>query len=287
MLPHPARIERIGVESADTLTYVLRLDAPVPALDAAAPGQFVMLSLLGVGEAAFTLSDLVAAGAEPGTVTITVRRIGSLTAALFTCERGARVGVRGPYGRGFPTDDLDRPTVYVGGGCGLVPLKAAIDFQIARAPGTPIAVVYGARTPGTRVLRAALAGWRRAPGVSVLEAVEVAAPAWEGHVGGVVDLVEDAARTIEAERAALCGPAGMLLAAAARLVRAGLAPHAVHVALERVMKCGVGLCGHCYVNHRLLCRDGPVLSLAELALLPDAFDGPFPSFENEGAAPSQ
>jgi NAD(P)H-flavin reductase len=266
MLPHSARIVALEDESADTRTFVLRLRAPVPALDAARPGQFVMLSLLGYGEAAFTLARLPSTGAEPGTVTLTVRRVGSLTWALFACEVGAVVGVRGPFGRGFPLDALGRPTLYVGGGCGLVPLRSAIDHQLAHRPdGTPVAILYGARHPGSRILRGALAAWRRLPGVTVIETVEQPAGGWEERVGSVTVHVADAVRAIGAARAAVCGPPAMLAATAAALSAAGLAPGAIHVALERTMKCGTGQCGHCYVNDRYVCTDGPVFSLAELA----------------------
>jgi NAD(P)H-flavin reductase len=212
-------------------------------------------------------------------VTLTVRRVGSLTWALFACEVGSRVGVRGPFGRGFPVEGGERPTVYVAGGCGLAPLQSAIEHQLAarqsdpRGAGTPIAIVYGARTPATRILRAALAGWRALPNVTLIECVERADGEWDGRVGAVVDFVAEAVQAVGAERAALCGPPAMLAAVAARLAAAGLAPAAIHVALERYMKCGTGQCGHCYVNDRYLCTDGPVFSLAELAGLPEAWGG--------------
>lgn len=271
-LPHPARVVAMHDEAEDTRTFVLGLATPVPALDAARPGQFVMLSLLGHGEAAFTLAHLPCAGAAPGTVTLTVRRVGALTGAFFACEVGASVGVRGPFGRGFPQDGADRPTLYVAGGCGLAPLRSAIDAQLrARAAGTPVAILYGARTPGSRILRASLAGWRVQPDVALFETVEEAAPGWHGRTGVVTELVAAAVAAVGAERAALCGPPGMLRSAAAALAAAGLAPGAIHVALERYMKCGTGLCGHCYVNDRYVCRDGPVFSYAELLARPDAF----------------
>ncbi|MCC6849678.1 MAG: FAD/NAD(P)-binding protein [Deltaproteobacteria bacterium] len=271
-LPHAARIASIHDEAEDTRTFVLRLAPPVPALDAACPGQFVMLSLLGYGEAAFTLAHLPRAGAASGTVTLTVRRVGALTRALFACEVGRPAGVRGPFGRGFPVDGADRPTIYVAGGCGLAPLRSAIDGQLRMRPaGTPVAVLYGARTPQSRILRASLADWRARPDVALFETVEDAAPGWRGRTGVVTGHVAEAVATVRAERAALCGPPGMLREAAAALGAAGLPPDAIHVALERYMKCGTGLCGHCYVNDRYVCRDGPVFSYAELLARPDAF----------------
>jgi NAD(P)H-flavin reductase len=271
-LPHPARIAAIIPESADTRTFVLALDPPVPAFDAARAGQFAMLSLLGHGEAAFTLSSLPRAGAAPGTAVVTVRRVGHLTGALFALAPGARLGLRGPFGHGFPEDDPGRPTLYVAGGCGLAPLRAAIDAQIvARPAGTPLAIVYGAREPEARIHRAALAAWERTPGVHVIECVEQAGAGWRGRVGVVADFLSEAVALIGARRAAICGPPLMLPAVADCLCRSGLDAAEVHVAIERYMKCGTGHCGHCYVNHRYVCRDGPVFSWAELRRLPDAF----------------
>lgn len=273
-LPHAARIVAIHPECEDTATFVLALVDRVPALDAAAPGQFVMLSLLGFGEAAFTLARVPSAGATPGTVTLTVRRVGSLTWALFAREVGTTVGIRGPFGRGFPTTALDRPTIYVAGGCGLAPLQSAIEHHLdQRPPGTKVAVVYGARSPATRILRARLGAWRAHPDVALFETVDKPSAEWDGRVGPVTDVVAEAVAAVGAERAALCGPPAMLRPAADALVAAGLAPGAVHVALERYMKCGTGHCGHCYVNDRRVCTDGPVFTLAELLTLPEAFAG--------------
>jgi NAD(P)H-flavin reductase len=275
-LPHPARIADVVVECADTHTFVLGLEPPVPALDAAKPGQFVMLSVLGHGEAAFTLSALPGAGGAEGTAALTVRRVGDLTGALFALRAGAMVGVRGPFGRGFPEDPAC-PTIYVAGGCGLSPLRAAISRHVAtRPPGVPLAIVYGARDPEARIHRADLAAWRRAPDLRLVECVERAGPGWRGRVGLVSDFVDDAVRLVGARHAAVCGPPVMLPAVAERLCRRGLDAADVHVAIERYMKCGLGACGHCYVNDRYVCTDGPVFSYAELRQLPDAFSRPDP-----------
>jgi len=179
------------------------------------------------------------------------------------------VGLRGPYGRGFPPHG-DQPIVYVAGGCGLAPLRAAIARDVA-LPGRRLAVVYGARDADARIHRADLAVWGRTPGVALLECVERPSPDWRGHVGSVLDLVDEAVAGVGARRAAVCGPPAMLPVVAERLCRLGLEASDVHLAIERYMKCGTGHCGHCYVNHRYVCTDGPVFSFAELQALPDAF----------------
>jgi NAD(P)H-flavin reductase len=267
-LPYPARIAEVAAECADTRTFVLRPDPPVSELDAARPGQFVMLSVLGHGEAAFTLSALPGAGAAPGTVVLTVRRVGALTGALFALAPGAMLGLRGPFGRGFP-DDPARPAVYVAGGCGLSPLRAAISLEVAM--GRSVAIVYGSRDPEQRIHRGDLAAWERMPDVHLIECVERAGADWWGRVGVVPEFVDEAVRLVGARRAAVGGPPAMLPLVAARLCALGLAAADVHLAIERHMKCGIGMCGHCYVNHRYVCTDGPVFSYAELRDLPDAF----------------
>ena len=275
LLPQPARLVDVRRESADTSTFVLALETAADAFDAGRPGQFVMLSLLGAGEAAFTLSSLPRAGGRAGYAVLTVRRVGRVTNALFQLAAGARVGLRGPFGRGFPDDHAEVPTLYVAGGCGLSPLKTAIETQLAeRPPGTRIGVLFGARDPAHRIHRDALASWSRMPDVVLLECVDDPDRQWQGRVGHVGEFVLEAVAAIGARRAAICGPPVMLAPVSHRLHQGGLDGSAIHLALERHMQCGYGECGHCYVNHRYVCTDGPVFSLAELAALPDAFDDP-------------
>jgi NAD(P)H-flavin reductase len=264
-VPQPVRIVSIRKESDDTRTYVLRLDTPHRAFDEGRPGQFVMLSVLGWGEAPFSLSALPGIDAEPGTAVVTVRRVGSLTSALFQMKEGAALGVRGPFGRGFPEPDPELPTLYVAGGCGLAPLKAAVDWHVARrAPEERLAVLYGARSRSTRIHERALAWWKTLPGVDVVDCVEHSGDGWAGRLGVVGSFIREAAEAIGAKRAAVCGPPVMLWDAARRLRAAGVASNEIHIAMERYMKCGTGHCGHCYIGPRYVCRDGPVFSYAEL-----------------------
>jgi NAD(P)H-flavin reductase len=269
LVPHPATIESIAPESADTRTFVLRPEPSVAAFDRATPGQFAMLSVFGHGEAAFTFSGLPGAGGTTGAVVLTVRRMGELTGALFALDVGASVGLRGPFGRGFPFDG-DVPTIYVGGGCGLTPLRAAILRDVATRR-VPRAVVYGAADPDARIHRGDLAAWSCDPDTYLVDSVQNPCAGWRGRVGLVTSFLEEAVDRIGARRAAVCGPAEMLPLVGERLCRAGLDPGRIHLALERYMKCGTGHCGHCYVDHRYVCTNGPVFSLAELRTLPEAF----------------
>jgi NAD(P)H-flavin reductase len=270
LVPQPTRLVAIAPESSDTRTFVLELEPPHAAFDAATPGQFVMLSVPGHGEAAFTLSSLPGGGR----VVVTVRRVGRLTSALFERPLGARLAVRGPFGRGFPADMARFPTLFVAGGCGLAPLKSAIERQLReRPPGVHVTVLYGARRPEDRIHRAALAAWAGLPAVRVLDVVEDPTPDWTGRIGGLGAHLDEALDPMP-ERAAICGPPGMLGPVANRLRRRGVRADRILVALERHMQCGTGECGHCYVGSKYVCRDGPVFSLAELDDVPDAFGHP-------------
>lgn len=274
VVPQPARLTAVEVESDDTRTFTFTLEPSHPAFDAARPGQFVMLSLLGVGEAAFTPSRVPYAGGPPGHVVLTVRRVGRLTSALFALAVGARAGLRGPLGRGFPEGGEDLATLYVAGGCGLAPLRAAVDAQLRhRSNGAAVTVLYGARDPDARIHRAALAAWSGTPGVRVLESVDHPTPAWHGLTGPLGDHLDEALRPLPA-RAAVCGPPAMLGPVAHRLRRAGLPADRILVAVERHMQCGTGECGHCYLGPHYVCRDGPVFTLADLLTIPDAFGHP-------------
>ena len=278
LIPQPAHLVRIEPESDDTRTFVLELEAHRAAFDVAAPGQFVMLSIPGHGDAAFTLSSIPRGGGPVGRIVVTVRRVGELTSALFERPIGARVGVRGPFGRGFPEGVAHLPTLYVAGGCGLAPLKAVIDTQVReRAAESPITILYATRHPGDRIHRTALAAWAREPSMRVLEVIEHPTSGWRGRTGTLVDHLDEALDPLPAV-AAVCGPPGMLGPVAQRLRRRGISADCIFVALERQMKCGTGECGHCYVGSKYACRDGPVFSLAELDQIPEALDDPAESW---------
>ena len=273
-LPAPARIAAIREECADTRTFGISLTGRAR-LAPFGPGQFVFLSLPGHGEAAFTIAE----ADVPGELCLTVRRIGRLTTALFALDVGAAVGLRGPFGRGFAPWPRGARVAFVAGGCGLVPLRRAIEAHLADPTRTaPVTIVYGARDPSTRIYREALERWRRTAGTVVVEGVEqvpawpVRPGEWAGARGSAVDLLEDVLAERPIDAAAVCGPPAMMPAVARRLVGRWNVPAAsIQIAIERQMKCGLGTCGRCWVGSRYACRDGPVFTLAELAALDPSF----------------
>ncbi|WP_421997480.1 FAD-binding oxidoreductase [Reyranella sp.] len=269
-LPAPARIVAVAEESPDTRSFVVELDGGA-AWPAPLPGQFVMLSIAGEGEAAFTVSSWAPPGSPIRQLCLTIRRVGRLTGALFRLGPGSTVGLRGPYGRGFPEWPATASLLFVAGGCGLAPLRAAIEARLAqRAAAAPLAIVYGAREPASRILLRDLERWRTLPGVTLLEPVEHADSGWTGRLGTVVGATDDALAAGTPDFVALCGPPRMLAAVARHVRAAGVPAARVCAAVERQMKCAVGLCGRCWIGHRYACTEGPVFSLDELAVLDPA-----------------
>lgn len=272
-VPTPAEVTAVVAESSDTRTFVIEPRKENSQLASARPGQFVMLSLPGHGEAAFTLASAAGVRVGESRIALTIRRVGRLTTALFALQPGALVGLRGPFGRGFPDWPPDASLLFAAGGCGLVPLTAAIEERISDSGRRgAVTILFGARDPASRIHRDSLERWRNASNVALLEAVEQGASGWTGRVGHVGDLLDEALKAERPDFAAVCGPPTMMSLVARRLHgKAALDPSSISLAVERQMKCALGTCGRCYVGSGYACRDGPVFTLADLADLDPAY----------------
>ena len=223
-----------------------------------APGQFTMLSVFGLGESAISVSG---DPASRGPLRQTVRAAGAVTSALAAARPGDVVGVRGPFGRGWSVDRLaGRDVVIVAGGIGLAPLRPLVRTVLARrAEIGRVALLYGSRTPPDLLYAAELHAWRSRFDLDVRVTVDRAGPGWHGEVGVVPMLVRRLAVDPGNTVAYVCGPEIMMRFTAQALVAYGVPAEQLEVSLERTMRCGVGLCGHCQLGPFLVCRDGPVL----------------------------
>ncbi len=263
-LPHEAVIKEIVEENSSIRTYILEFtDREFNGAFSYLPGQFVMLSVPGQGEAPISISSTPT---RPGTIHLSVRRAGRLTSALHSMTTGQYVGVRGPYGRPFPMDDLKgRDLLFVAGGIGLAPLRSVISFCLDK-PGQygSVTLLYGSRCPSDMAFRPDLDEWAASGAVDVRLTVDVAEPGWDGNVGLVTTLLDQVMLKGDGTSALLCGPPVMIDVVIRRLLDAGVSPHDIITTMERNMKCGVGLCGHCHMGSVLVCRHGPVFSVAEL-----------------------
>jgi len=262
---HMTRIVAIRDEAEGVRTYDLAFRAPATAAAYTfAPGQFNMLYLPGIGEAAISISSDPAANA---TLAHTVRAVGNVTDALARLAVGGQVFVRGPFGTPWPVDEArGRDVVIVAGGLGLASQRAAI-LHLTRAGGCRrLCVVHGAKRPDGLLYTREYDAWRAA-GVDVCTIVDEADAAWPGPRGLVTSLLADAIREPAATTILCCGPDPMMIGVAEAAIGRGVAPHDVHLSLERNMACAVAHCGLCQFGPLFVCRDGPVLRYDRIAPL--------------------
>ncbi len=268
-MPIPATIERIEDETSSIKTFTLQPSAPVPF----AAGQFVELTVPGVGEAPFTPSSSPAVAER---MEITIMRTGRVTDRLHEMRPGEEVGLRGPYGRGYPLEAFrDRTVVIAGGGCGAGPLRALI-LTLIEDPSTcgKLVVRYGARSPADLVFRDAAERRWGEHDVDVLLTVDVGTDDWRGHVGVLPTILTEQYldASPESSVAVMCGPPVMMRFTTLKLLQRGFAPRDIYLSLERNMSCGVGKCGHCRLDRFHVCKDGPVFSYDEIESLPRLWD---------------
>ena len=263
MVPHAARVLGAQRELADVWT--LDIDTPAGGFPFV-PGQFNMLYAFGVGEAAISISG---DPANPGRLIHTIRAVGKVSEALARLKPGDALGVRGPYGGGWPVEAAaGSDVVIVAGGLGLAPLRPSLYRLMAeRDRYRRIVVLCGARSPADILFRQELERWRTRLDVDVEVTVDHAGPDWRGNVGVVTTLIPRAAFDPPHTVAMVCGPEVMMRFAAIELEKAGVAPEAIYLSMERNMKCAIGHCGHCQFSSDFVCKDGPVATYARLGRL--------------------
>ncbi|GGC17463.1 FAD/NAD(P)-binding protein [Cellulomonas carbonis] len=264
MTPVPYRLERLRQDTRDTFTLELEPVAGPPLAYRA--GQFTMLDAFGVGEVPISISG---DPTRPGPLEHTIRDVGVVTHALVTAEEGAVLGVRGPFGTTWDVADGEGgDVVLVAGGIGLAPLRPALLELIGhRDRYGRVVLLYGARTPEDILFGDELRTWAVDHGVTVEVTVDNGQHAWRGKVGLVTHLVPRAGFDARNTLALVCGPEVMMRYAASALVDRGVPAGRVRLSMERSMKCGVGLCGHCQLRELFVCVDGPVLTYDRLAPL--------------------
>jgi len=253
--PRIARVRRRRRDGPHVWTFDLEAEEADGA--AVAPGQFNMLTVFGIGEVPISVSG---DPAEPGRLVHTVRAVGPVSAALARLGPGDRVGIRGPFGVGWPMDEaVGRDVVVVAGGLGLAPLRPALYRLLAeRGRYGKIVLLYGTRGPDEILFRHEIEAWRRRLDIDIEVTVDYAGAEWRGHVGVVTTLIPRATFDPLHVIALVCGPEVMMRFAIAALRDAGLADDAIYLSMERNMKCAIGLCGHCQFGPVFVCRDGPV-----------------------------
>ncbi len=273
-LPYSARIEEITVESDDGNLKSFKLvfeDGEEWARWRHTPGQFAMLSIPGKGEIPIGIAS---APHERDGLLFTVNRAGVVTTALHQMDVGARIGVRGPLGNGFPVDDdlKGRNVVIIAGGFAFTTLRATLLYLLEnRNDYGDITVVYGARTPGLLLYRRELEEWQRRDDLALYVTIDREAPGWDGLVGFVPTIVGEVSPSPENARALICGPPIMIKFTMPPLLDAGWTEEQVYLSLENRMKCGIGICGHCNSGPIYVCKDGPVFTMSYLKTIPQEY----------------
>ncbi|ANX03274.1 FAD/NAD(P)-binding protein [Immundisolibacter cernigliae] len=264
-LPAPYRIVARRQDSADVFTWTVEpLGEHAPTF---LPGQFNMLYAYGIGEVPVSISS--AAAGEP--LLHTIRAVGSVTRPMAALPVGTVIGLRGPYGTAWPLAEAEGgDLVIVAGGLGLAPLRPAILGALARrAQFGRLCLLYGTRSPADVLFADQLAAWRARGDLELRVTVDRATPDWTDEVGVVTRLIARAGFDPARTTAFVCGPEIMMRFAGEALLRRGVPAAAIHLSLERNMKCAVGYCGHCQLGPHFICRDGPVLAWPRLAGLLD------------------
>ena len=263
MVPQTARVARVRRELADVWT--LDID-PGAAGFTFVPGQFNMLYAFGIGEAAISISG---DPAKPERLIHTIRAVGKVSAALTRLKAGDAIGLRGPYGSGWPGEaPAGTDVVIIAGGLGLAPLRPSLYRLLAeRDRYGRIVLLCGARSPTDILFRKELEHWRTRLDIDVEVTVDRADADWHGNVGVVTTLVGRAAFDPAKTVAMVCGPEIMMRFAAQELQNAGVPAQAIYLSMERNMKCAIGHCGHCQFSSDFVCKDGPVATYARLGRL--------------------
>jgi sulfite reductase subunit B len=232
-------------------------------------GQFVEVSVFGVGEAPISVTS---SPTRNGTFELCVRRVGDVTGALHSMKPGATVGIRGPYGNGFPLEQMrGKDLLFAPGGIGLPPLRSVINQVLdERESFGRVIILYGARNPSELLFKDELAQWEARDDVEFHVTVDRGDESWTGNVGVITTLFPKITINPRNTVAMTVGPPVMYRFVLMELLSKGIQDGRIFLSLERRMKCGLGKCGHCQINNVYVCQKGPVFSYAQLKELPEA-----------------
>ena len=276
-LPYPIRIDDIIVESEDrslkTFKFVF-LDPKDEEKFAYQAGQFAEISIPGQGEIPIGLAS---SPVEKGFIAFTINRAGKVTSHLHNMKIGDILGVRGPLGNPYPWDTMKgKNLLFIGGGFAFTTLRSSVVYLLHpdnRDKYGTIDVVYGSRSPGMLLYLDELKEWEARDDINMHITVDgTDDPNWKYNVGFVPPIAEEKAPKSEGDTYAIvCGPPIMIKFTLPVLEKLGYDHDHIILSLENRMKCGIGMCGRCGIGEQLVCKDGPVFTLAEVNNTPKEF----------------
>jgi sulfhydrogenase subunit gamma (sulfur reductase) len=266
-LPQPATIQKMRLLN-DTEMYV-RLTLDDGEFEYT-PGQFIELSMAGIGEAPITICS---SPTQNDGIELVVRRVGNVTKALHKCKAGDKVGIRGPLGNGsYPVRQVrGQNLVFICGGIGLVPQRSFINYVLDnRDDYGEITILLGNKCYSQRIFQSELEQWLQRDDIEFMETIDEAHDCWNGNVGVVTTLIPKVRTDLAAAQIFVCGPPIMYKFVIMSLMEEKAPRENIYLNLERRMKCGVGKCGHCQINHFYVCVDGPVFRYSDLGVAHEA-----------------
>ncbi len=266
--PVPGRI--VKVVQLTALEKVFTIELPDGLALAHRPGQFVEVSMLGVGEAPISISS--SPSRSNGNFELCVRKVGDVTSAIHRLKPGSFVGIRGPFGRGFPIEKFrGKDMLFAPGGLGLAPLRSLINQVLdERAMFGRVIILYGARNPNEILFKDELARWANRPDIELLITVDKGDDSWKGNIGVITTLFRQISINPRNTVAVTVGPPVMYRFVIMEFMGKGISEGNIYLSLERRMKCGVGKCGHCQINNVYACQSGPVFPYSEMKGLEEA-----------------
>ncbi len=267
LLPYDAEIVENSVETPSIFTLKLRLTDPTArATYQFQPGQFNMLYLPGVGEVAISI---VSDPDDPQLIDHTIRRVGRVTEGLAHLAVGQHIGLRGPFGVGWPLSFmLKKDVIVVTGGLGCAPVVAMIRYLFKRrSEFGRISIIQGVKHADDLIWRAQYQAWESEPDTEVLIAADQKSAGWPFHVGRVTELFTDLKADKQNSVVLMCGPEGMMQASVEALSALGYPESSLYLSMERNMQCAVGHCGHCQYGAAFICKDGPVFCYPQIKKL--------------------
>lgn len=262
--PLRATLEEVIEESPLIKTFVLIPDEEF----IFRTGQFIELSVEGVGEAPFTPSSspLVTDRLE-----VTVMKTGYVTGIMHELKPGAVMGIRGPYGRGYPVTRFSGKEVLIlGGGCGLAPIRSLLfTLEHMKADLEKVILCYGSKTPADCIYKPLFSRLNSIDKFEAYRTVDVTDDEWDGPVGVATKLLDNVRVNIDNSVAVVCGPPIMMKFGTIRLLEMGYRDDQIYLSMEKNMSCGLGKCGHCMMGEFFVCKDGPVFTYDEIKHSPE------------------
>lgn len=274
-VPHIAVLKRIITENAvnDIKTFEVEFeDAEVARNFDYKPGQFGMVSYFGAGECPIGIAS---SPTDKGSIEFTIKKVGVVTTALHNSMVGDKIGIRGPYGNGWPVEAMEgHNVIIVGAGFAFTTLRSLAKYILHednRGRFGDLTVLYGARNPGELIYKYDLNEWESSDDIDLILTVDRGDESWTKRVGYVPTILEEASPSSENAVAVICGPPIVIRLSMPILTKLGFTPEKTYLSLEMRMKCGIGKCGRCNVGDKFICQDGPVFSQKELQEMPKEY----------------